>query len=359
MLVRRLIRALLIVATIGALVVACVATLFLRELTQPAGESTIAQDFIIAPSESLAVISSNLESEGLVRRAIVFRVFADLRNAETDLYPGTYKISPNMTINQILEMFRVAPEVQTAVRFTVPEGLRIEEIAAVIESTGVVSADDFLAVASNGSQFKADYSFLSSLPDSASLEGYLFPDTYDIFSDATSEEIVRKMLDTFAIRWADSPLSSATTGRSVHEVVTLASIVQREASNNEEMPRIAAAFWNRLKPEFAGNQLGADPTIQYILGQPGNWWPKLDQLTIEQINSAAGPYNTRVNPGLPPGPISAPGLFALQAAASPADEDVTYFVTKCVAAGERPTHNFTNDYSEFLQFQEEFLACPK
>ena len=356
---RRLVRALLIVATLGALLVAGIFTLLIREITQPVGADRVAQEFVVEPNETLATISNNLQSAGLIKRAITFRWLTNTRSAAGELYPGTYYFSPNMTMNQMLQEMRVAPSGEAAVRFTVPEGLRLEEIAAIMENTGVVSATAFLELARNGDGFKDRYEFLASLPAGASLEGFLFPDTYEIFTTATAEEIIEKMLDTFAIRYAEVTQSAATSDRSVFEVVTMASIVQREASNSDEMPRIAAAFWNRLKPEFAGQQLGADPTVQYILGQPGEWWPQLGDLTIEQINGAASPYNTRINAGLPPGPISAPGLAALQGSAAPAAEDVTYFVTECVPAGQKPLHKFTNDFNEFLRFQDELLACPE
>lgn len=357
---RRLVRALLIVLTIGALLIACMFALLVREMTSPVGDSKEARAFVVEPNETLATISNNLQSAGLIRRAIMFRWLTNRRDAAGELYPGTYYFSPNMTMNQILEAMRVAPKGEfESVRFTVPEGLRLEEIADIVGATGVITASEFLEVARNADAFKPKYEFLSSVPEGGSLEGFLFPDTYDIFTSATSQEVVEKMLDTFALRYAEVSQSPATNGRSIYEIVTMASIVQREASNEEEMPRVAAAFWNRLKPEFAGQQLGADPTVQYILGQPGDWWPKLDTLTVEQINAANSPYNTRINAGLPPGPISVPGLAALKASAAPADENITYFVTKCVPAGEKPTHNFTNDYQEFLRFQEEYLACPK
>lgn len=356
----KMIRAILILVTIAAVLVGAGSTLLRRELMRTVSDSNVAIPFVVAPSETLADVSNNLQSKGLITRALAFRYLANSREAASEIYPNTYYFSPNMTMNQILEAMRVPPPpAATSVRFTVPEGLRIEEIAEIIEGTGVVSATEFLDLAKNGAAFKPNYPFLADLPDGASLEGFLFPDTYDIFSNATSEEIIGKMLDTFAIRYAEAPQSPATQGRNVYEIVTMASIVQREASNNEEMPRIAAVFWNRLKPEFAGNILGADPTVQYILGKPGDWWPKLDTMTNDQINSLQSPYNTRNAPGLPAGPISAPGLTALKAAASPANEDITYFLTKCVPSGERPTHDFTNNYDEFLRLQEILLACPK
>jgi UPF0755 protein len=126
------------------------------------------------------------------------------------------------------------------------------------------------------------------------------------------------------------------------------------------MPQIAAVFWNRLKPEHVaetGNgRLQSDPTLQYALGKPGDWWPKLDTLTVEQIDANTNPYNPRVNPGLPPGPISAPGLAALRAAARPdaSDPPYLYFVASCENQG---AHNFATSIAEFQQFEQEYLNC--
>ena len=146
----------------------------------------------------------------------------------------------------------------------------------------------------------------------------------------------------------------------------MASIVQREATDKAEMPKIAAVFWNRLKPEnlgqFGGGKLGSDPTVQYVIGQKGNWWPKLDTLSADEIerqgaNSQLYAYNTRANPGLPPGPISNPGLDALQAAAQP-DQigNYLYFVASCEKPG---THKFASTFEEFNSYEQEYLACPK
>lgn len=356
---KRLLRAILIIIALGSLLVGCVASVLLREIRLPVGDSNVAQEFEITTGETLASISNNLEDAGLVRRAILFRWLTNLRDAGGDIQAGTYYFSPNMTMSQILEQLRVPQTGEfEAVRFTVPEGLRLEEIATVISNTGVISADSFLELARDGERWRSDYDFLSDLPSGASLEGFLFPDTYEIFTSATAEDVIAKMLDTFELRYASVEPSDAVAGRSVYELVTMASIVQREASNNDEMPRIAAVFWNRLKPDFAGQQLGADPTVQYALGYSEaeqSWWRKELTDTDLQVNSL---YNTRINPGLPPGPISAPGLAALEAAAAPADEDITYFVAKCVPEGERPTHNFTNSFDEFLQFQQEYVECP-
>lgn len=355
---KRLVRAILIVIALGGLLVACVASFAVRELRSPVSESKIAQQFVVEQDQTLATISNNLQERGLIRRALAFRFLAGRREAGPRIQAGTYFFSPNMTMSQILdELVKPQKGDFDAKRFTVPEGLRLEEVAAIIEGTGVVSATEFLELAADGGAFKDNYPFLADLPPGASLEGFLFPDTYDIFTSATAEEIIGKMLDNFGAKYADVTPGGLASGRSVYEIVTMAAIVQREASNDEEMPLISAVFWNRLEPEFAGNLLGSDPTIQYAAGyseDEQSWWRK----NIDNVLDIDSPYNTRTNAGLPPGPIASPGLVALKAAAAPADEDVTFFVAKCVPAGERPTHNFTNDPAEFSVFEQEYLNCP-
>jgi len=169
------------------------------------------------------------------------------------------------------------------------------------------------------------------------------------------------MLNRFDEQYATFEKEVIVSDVSVHQIVTMASIIQREAVREDEMPKISAVFWNRLKPEYAaetGNgKLQADPTLQYALGTPGGWWPKLDTLSVEEINANTSPYNTRVNPGLPPGPISNPGLAALRAAARP-DQSAPYlyFVASCTDLGG---HNFATTNQEFQNFEQEYLQCKK
>jgi UPF0755 protein len=251
---------------------------------------------------------------------------------------------------------------------TIVEGLRLEQIAEQIGAAGLpnVSQDAFLAAARDGAAYKASHFHLGSLPDGASLEGYLFPDTYRFAATATVTDVIETMLGRFDEQYATFETQVRVPDADVHKIVTMASIIQREATDSAEMPKIAAVFWNRLKPEnagqFGGGKLGSDPTVQYVLGQSGNWWPKLDTLTADEINNAGAntprfAYNTRANPGLPPGPISSPGLEALRAAAQP-DESANYlyFVASCDKPG---THKFAQTFEEFQQYEAEYLACPK
>lgn len=353
----RHVRALMLGIALIALVVSCAGYILLSELRAPAAAEGDPVEFIVAPGEATADIATRLRSEDLIRQPALFTLLARLRGLDDKLQAGRYILSPTMTMSEILIALQSSKVEE--VQFTIPEGLRLEEIAAIVEQTGVVSADAFLRVARDGDQFRDQYFLLNSLPTGASLEGYLFPDTYRIAKDASAEQIVTTMLDRFVEQYGTIERDVRVPDASVHQIVTMASIVQREAALASEMPTISAVFWNRLKPENAplvsGGQLGADPTVQYALGYSaaeGTWWRKTLTAADLQIDS---PYNTRLYPGLPPGPIAAPGLDALRAAAQP-DPTAPYlfFVASCAKDG---SHNFATTFEEFQTYEAEFQAC--
>jgi UPF0755 protein len=353
----RHVRALMLGIALIALVVSCAGYIFLGELRASAATEGDPVAFTIAAGESTADIATRLRSQNLIRQPALFTLLARLRGIEGKLQAGRYILSPTMTMSEILIAFQ-SSRLEEA-QFTIPEGLRLEEIAAIIGKTGVVSPDAFLRVARDGERFRDQYFLLSSLPRGASLEGYLFPDTYRIAKDASADQIVKLMLDRFSEQYATLEHDVRVPNVSVHQILTMASVVQREAALIREMPTISAVFWNRLKPEnapdFAGGQLGADPTVQYALGYSAaeaTWWRKTLTAADLQIDS---PYNTRRYAGLPPGPISAPGLDALTAAAQP-DASATYlfFVASCAKDG---SHKFATSPQEFQRYEAEFLAC--
>jgi UPF0755 protein len=173
-------------------------------------------------------------------------------------------------------------------------------------------------------QGRFDYDFLRSRPAGASLEGYLFPDTYQVSPDVTAADLIQRMLRTFDQRVASQMRQQAAArGLTVHQWVTLASIVEREAVIASERPVIASVYLNRLE---LGMKLDADPTVQYALGyqaQTRSWWKR--PLLLEDLE-VKSPYNTYKNPGLPPGPIANPGLASLRAVVEAPDTDYYYFV---------------------------------
>lgn len=364
----RLLRALMLLVVLASLVAAGVSYVILSEIRRPADtEVSEAVEFEILPGQSATEIASSLNQLNLIRQPLLFRLMLREREASNQLMVGTYQLSPTMTMGEIISALQVAPSFEET-QFQTIEGMRMEEVAQVIVDAGLAeSTEAFLAVASNAEPFKADHARLADIPEGQGLEGYLFPSTYRIEATATITEVIDKMLtDGFDVAYADFENEVIVPNRNVHEIVTMASIVQREAANNDEMPHLAYIFWNRLKPEFmaeSGGLIGADPTVQYLAGyseEQQTWWR--NDLTQAELD-VESPYNTRKNAGLPPGPIASSGLAALRAAARPGPQrpdgtdgdDDLYFVAKC---GEN-AHTFATNLADFEVLAAEFRNCPQ
>jgi UPF0755 protein len=342
--------------TLIALVVGCGGFVALSELRAPAAEDGAPVEIEIEVGDSTSAIATKLSAAGLIRQPVLFSTLVRLRDLDDKLEAGVYVLSPTMTMDEIVVQLQNSQVAEA--ELVMREGLRLEEIAAIIDRSGVVSGEEFLAAAQDGERFRNNYFLLSSLPEGASLEGYLFPDTYRIAANTTADDIVTLMLDRFAEQFATIERNIQVPNANVHQIVTMASIVQREAALVEEMPQISAVFWNRLLPENApvvAGRLGADPTVQYALGYSDaeqTWWRR--NLTVDDL-AIDSPYNTRLREGLPPGPIANPGLAALTAAAQP-DSSAPYlfFVADCALDG---SHNFAVDFAEFQQYEADYLAC--
>ena len=355
----RFFRALFLITAILAVIATAAFMLLSSEIRRPGGTDDTPLEFVVEAGEYTNAIATRLAELKLVRQPLLFVALARLQNLDDKLQAGSFLLRQTMTMNDImvaLQQSRVRE-----VQITIIEGMRLEQIAEVVGSAGFLNISEPMALRAfqSGAQFKAGHIYLESLPADATLEGYLFPDTYRLNETATITDVVDLLIGHFEEQYATLDRSVQVPDVSVHDIVTMASIIQREAARDDEMALISAVFWNRLKPEnvgeTGGGKLQSDPTVQYILGQPGDWWPKLDNLTLEEINTAPGLYNTRVQNGMPPGPISVPGLTALRAAARPdATANYLYFVAKC---GEPGQHNFAASYNEFLTFEQEYLTC--
>jgi len=296
-------------------------------LESPGGEEgPVEVVFVVEPGQSTAEIAEHLARERLISSAFAFQWYARLRGMDGRLEAGRYTLRSDMTMDQILETLTSAPG-PVEINITIPEGMRLEEVAELLDEKGIFAAADFRAAL----QETYDYDFLADRPEGASLEGYLFPDTYRIFSSDPPTRFVALMLENFGTRFDAAMREQARAeGKTIFEVVTLASIVEKEAIRDEERPLIASVYLNRLA---AGMTLDADPTVQYAVGynaRQGRWWPELyfDELKIDRLSDIDSPYNTYRYPGLPPGPICSPGLAALRAVLEPADTDYYYFVAK-------------------------------
>jgi len=294
-----------------------------RQFDQPASDDPSPVQFTVREGESTSTIAERLQNEGIISNALMFRLYARMRGVETRLAAGPYELRRNMTINEVIDKLEEGHYLRT--RITTIEGWRSEEVADLLDQRGLAKREEFLSLTRNAI---FDYDFLKDRPKGASLEGYLFPDTYEIEPGASATDIVRMMLSNFDRRFDSSLRRKASSlGLTIHQVVTLASIVEREAAVADERPLMASVFLNRLKNDMP---LQADPTVQYAVAGTApdampDYWEKSISLADLQLDS---PYNTYRVKGLPPGPIANPGLASLKAVVEPARTDYLYFVAK-------------------------------
>ncbi|MEO8284934.1 MAG: endolytic transglycosylase MltG [Chloroflexota bacterium] len=346
-----LLKAIIAVVMIGAVIIA---GLFIYNWASPLLSSTTKARstepvvFVINPNETVSQVADHLEKAGIIDSAFIFRARLKILNAETSIQAGTFTLTPGMDLDLLIRTLST-PENVVAAKITVIEGLRLEEIAENLGSSGIVSPNIFLqktATSEGAAALAAKYPFIaaSGKPDDKGLEGFLFPDTYEISrsGDDSSDAVIDSMLSTMRDRLTPEMLADIPTHQiegkpaTVYQILTLASIIQREGVVEDELPDISSVYWNRIAE---GTVLNADPTSQYANGVAGAWWPvlSLDQLHIDS------PYNTYDNRGLPPGPICNPGLAAIRAAIYPSDTKYFYFVAKNDGSGR---HAFAQTLQE-------------
>ncbi|MDF1498914.1 MAG: endolytic transglycosylase MltG [Anaerolineales bacterium] len=321
------------------------ALLFIRhdDLDAPVSdpESMIAIE--VQEGETADDVIGKLVRSGFLHDGVLLRSYLRYRGLDRGIEVGEYFLHGGMSIRQIAQTLQSAQPFASTL--TIPEGWRREQIAALIDTFDFqFSGQDFLEASS---QARPGMQAAAYLPPGASLEGYLFPDTYRINKETVSQDLVEIMQQTFFLRVSAELIAGfEAQGLSLHEAVTLASIVEREAVAAEERPRIAAVFLNRLD---RGLKLETDPSVQFALGlQPsGSWWKT--NLTAQDLQ-IDNPYNTYLYPGLPPGPIANPGLASLQAVAAPLETDELYFRALCDGSGR---HAFARTFEEHLR-----NACP-
>lgn len=316
------------------------------ELSQPAGVGTLPVSFTISSGEGATAIADSLKAAGLLTNNELFLNYLSYYGLDGGLVAGDYRLDPRQTIPQLAEALGAGGARALELRFL--PGWRSEEMVNYLRVVrpAQIDADVFLDVIQTrqGIDIGA-FPFLSALPEGASLEGYLFPDAYTIEPDTNSVDLARKMLENFDQQVTPAMRQSyGAQGLSLRDALVLASIVEKEAILAEEKPLMAAVFLNRLR---AGMPLQADPTVQYAIGfyAPGDtWWKSPLDAADLGIDS---PYNTYLVNGIPPGPISNPGLTSLEAVAHPAATDFLFFVLDCTA--EIPgTHVFSKTYEEHL-----------
>ena len=282
--------------------------------------------FTVAPGTTLRRLGRELEAEGLVRDARAFEWLGRLREAGAQLRAGEYALRRGSSAEELLDQI-VAGRVRTY-ELVLPEGLTAVEIAARVEEAGLAAADAFLAVVRDPD---APERFGVEGPG---LEGYLFPETYQLAKGLAVEQVVGTLVEHFLRTWREIEAGAKERGLSMREVTILASIVEKETGAAGERPLIASVFHNRID---RGMRLETDPTVIYgIADFDGN-------LTRKHLEDASNPYNTYQIPGLPPGPIANPGAAALRAVVEPADSKYLYFVSR-----NDGTHVFSRSYREHV-----------
>ena len=272
--------------------------------------------FDILPGQNLRTVSANLAGAGIIPSAKALELFGRWQEYDKRLQAGRYLVSAALSPVEILNKIVSGDAVFDEMTLTIPEGWSLNDIEEHMEELGLFSRERFAEAAVMQPEYR-DFDFLAPLEDDTILDGYLFPDTYRVFSDSTPETIVRRMLTAFGQRVTqDIRDEIAAQGRTLHEVLTLASIVQNEAGNDSEMPVIAGVFQNRLDIWMP---LESDATVNYVLGT-NKRQPTYEDTAVQD------PYNTYQNYGLPPGPIGNPGLNAILAALNPAQHDYLFFL---------------------------------
>jgi len=302
--------------------------------------------FIIIPGQNAEQIAESLADQGFIEDESLFRAYLRYNGLDSRLEAGNFQIDPSLTIPELARTLTRALAQDFEVRFL--EGWRLEEMADYLDQLQLrgIDSGEFLSIARRRRLLDlSDYDFLNSLPTSATLEGFLFPDTYRVAEDTDAESLVRLMLDNMGNQLTPALRQQfGVQGLTIYEAVTLASIVEREGVLDDERQFISSVFLNRLNQ---GMRLEADPTVQYALGSKGDdgrWWKSplsQDDLRIDS------PYNTYQMTGLPPGPIASPGLASLRAVAEPADTDYFYFVVDCITETSGD-HAFSFTYDEHL-----------
>ncbi len=288
---------------------------------------------------STGEIARLLEENGIIRSALFFRLYAQWAGLDKGFMAGAYRLNPAMGMREIMEAIAEGAVYRDTIWFVIPEGSTAEQTAAFLQRDGLADGARFLELcAAPSATLLERFPFLREAVDNPAvrypLEGYLFPDTYEVVRGAGAEEIATLMLHRFETVFdRDRGERAAALGLTVHQLLTLASIVEREAVVDGERERIAAVFHNRLHHNYP---LQSCATIQYILGEVK------EDLTYGDL-ALESPYNTYLYPGLPPGPIAAPGEQSLLAALFPEETDYFYFNSKGDGSGE---HYFSRTLAE-------------
>ena len=321
----------------------------------PDPEDTTEVEFVVKRGSSVSSIARQLKEADLVRNKGVFQYLSELIGKGHQLKAGTYTLSRSMTLTQIIDTLAQGDGGTDVMKFTIVEGLSVEGIAqSLVDQKVFASADRFLELCRTGEGIKDKYDFIADVANKGDegriylLEGYLYPDTYEIYVGSSEETVIGKMLDRMNVIYGAGYTSRAEElNMSMDQVVTLASIIEKEGKH-DTFDKVSAVFHNRLEGDNGevGNALQSDATIHYAMALMG----LEDKDFSTDLDS---PYNTYLHGGLPVGPICNPSLASIRAAVNPNDTDYYYF-----AYGKDGVSHFFRTFNEHLSFVNSDMYAP-
>ena len=289
----------------------------------------------VRPGFTMEEVTDMLYEAGLIRYRWLFNLFADYSEAEARISPGHYILNKNYDYRALVQGMTARAGIREERTVTIPEGFTLAQIFTLLGDYGITPAADLWEAAANHN-FNFHFLDEETLGDELRLEGFLFPETYNFFMGSTPQQAINRMLREFNRRFTEEMIERAEAmGMSVRDIIIIASIIERETGSHEESPRIAAVIYNRLNNPDTFPRLEIDATIHYAIAGTGQTFS----------TSLDSPFNTYLHPGLPPGPISNPGMDSIRAALYPDSTDEFFY-----ALNLEGTHNFFRTYAEHSAF---------
>jgi UPF0755 protein len=290
-----------------------------KKITSRASNSDVARTFEIKEGEGVNPVASRLDQDGLVSNRLWFEIYIWSRHKESNMVAGTYDLKPDMTIPEIVDIITSGKGKKEDQAVTFIEGWDDNQSGEYLAGRGISGKEDFLNEAKLVEKYRPYFAFLQDLPKDRTLEGYLFPDTYNVIQGKTTpSQLIYRMLTNFDNKLTDSLKTDIKKSKhSLDDIVIMASIIEREVPKETDRKIVSGIFWKRIQQKQA---LDSCATISYILGVNKKQYSYEDT----RIDS---PYNTYINRGLPPGPIGNPGITAIMAALYPQESDYYYFLS--------------------------------
>jgi len=283
-------------------------------------------------------IGAILLENNLIKNLTVYKLYLRQNNIGSQLKAGDFEISDRLSLPEVVDLIMEGENVDKTTNFTVPEGLNLKEVGKILSGKFNFTQAEFLKLTETVGIYRENYEFLQD-DEIKTLEGFLYPNTYNVYVDSRADDIIITMLNGFEKVYKEH-IKGNTGDRSAYEIVKMASVVEGEAQVDEERPIIASVFYNRME---IGMLLQSCATVQYALGE------KKEKLYEEDLK-VESLYNTYQHTGLPIGPINSPGLTSIKAALNPAQTDYIYFLAK----GDG-SHYFTDDYDDFLDAKSKYI----